>query len=59
MKFLKGGGYSDPDFPSIVYCIPDLGSVELVVVYILFPSFNSLYMSFRMCWAGLLQVGCD
>ena len=31
----------------------------LDVVYILFLSFNTLYLSYRMCWVGLLQVGCD
>ena len=31
----------------------------LVVVYILFSSFNSLYSNFGMYWAGVLQVGSE
>lgn len=45
--------YNDPGFP-IMYCIPDLGFVLVVVVYILFPSFKSLVFEF---WDVLGEFG--
>ena len=40
--------YSDPGM------CPWMLVVVVYLVYILF----ALYLSYRMCWAGLLQVGC-
>ncbi|CAL5322617.1 unnamed protein product [Camellia sinensis] len=47
------------DFPPFGCRILDLGSIVLVVVYILFSSFNYLYASFEMYCAGLLQVSSE
>ncbi|GMP54057.1 hypothetical protein CsSME_00019330 [Camellia sinensis var. sinensis] len=51
--------YSDSGFYPLLYSDPDLVPWMLAVVYILFTSFHTLYLSYRMCWAGLLQVGSD